>query len=565
MMEYRASMQARALRASLALSLALLVSLFLLRPSPAAASRAAAAIQVFGLVQQDLDGDGLPDVTAIDCSFATERDQVLVFDRHGNMQAGSRWEETTDFADDVWVYDAGADGSAQLIITFGEEDGNQAAHLYVDENGDGWVAYELVGKQIAITEWPHWRMKVVARGDWLLPDGRPNPHLTMYVDGAVTRLLEWYIALAKWSWAPKYLQTDGKVDWEIESGDQDADGQADYVLTRLLTHIPDYFSAFRCSLYVDKNPRRTLPYETAVFWPFLVGTQGDDAALYFDRPPVIAMNWETASIVRAGIGGYPAEQGYHILSSAPTWQKGQVNDVLWENPLAYYNMAEDQDNWPELLIRVMHPIWLDAIPGRPQSPDMMQVEYNWDQDNNGRWDYELSVAGLKPITQTIAFPDFAVRTVPYEQLPTWATRQAWDAAFFLVGEAGGRGDSESLWVWDYISGFPHDVKSTYLAGYWDAPPPGTFQDIAVGYRGEYSLDYLREPLLYFSPADQRLHLWEAKEGVWKLDEGHYIRYANLDGDAYLDQWQESRDGAVVQQMGYSDGIYVLGGDGGVRV
>ncbi len=231
-----------------------------------------------------------------------------------------------------------------------------------------------------------------------------------------------YVGLSKGWWSDRNLATDGKVDWEIESGDQDSDGQSDYCLTRLLTPIPDYFNAFRGSLFVDRNPRPSLPYSNSIFWPLLVGTKDDESGRYFDNPPAIAVDWEKGAIYHAGVLGYPAERGYHILSSAPTWQKGQVNDVLWENPLAYYDLAGDEDYWPELLIRLVTPLWLDAIPSRPLAADMLQVEYTWDQNNDDKWDYEVSVAGKRPITETVDLPDLSFRTVPYERPPRLGNR-----------------------------------------------------------------------------------------------------------------------------------------------
>lgn len=505
-------------------------------------------IQVFGVAQQDLDGDHLPDVTIIDCSFATERDQVLVYDRTGNMQDGNRWEEMTDFEDDIWIFDAGADGSAQLIIAFALEDGNQTAYLYVDDNHDGQVSYELNGKEVYSTDSPHWLMKVVAQGAWLLPDGRHNPNITMFVDGTIIHLTQAFVALAKGEWTDENLKTDGKIDWEKEIGDQDSDGEADYHLTRLLTEIPDHFNAYRSQLLVDKDLRPAVPYTNSVFWPLLIGSLGAESGLYFDHPPVVTVDWETGSIDRAGILGFPTEQGYHIMSSAPTWQKGRVNDVLFENPLAYYDLANDLDHSPELLIRVVHPIWLNSIPSRPIPADMLHVEYTWDQNNDGKWDYVVSGAGRKPILQTIDFPDFAIRTVPYEKLPSWASGETWDAAFFVVGEAGGRGDNESLWVWDFAAPPPNNLESTYLSGYSDAPPPGIFQKIQVGYRGEYSLEYFRQPLLYFSPIDRKLHLVNSQEGVWNLDGEHEIRYVNTLPDDYVDAWQYFAGGMLQRRL-----------------
>ena len=514
------------------------------------------SVRVFGLTQQDLNGDGASDVTTIDCVFATALDRVLVYDRNGDMQAGDRWEAATDFEDDLWIFDAGADGSAQLIIAFARESGNQTAYLYVDENGDGQVSYVLSGKTVQVTESPHWRLKVTAEGAWLLPDGRPNPHVTVFIDGITQRLLDSYVGLTK-GWLT--FANDGQVDWEIESVDQDADGEADYVLTRLLTDIPDYFSAFRSSLVVDLDPSLAQPEIAPIFWPYLFGAEGADL---FAKTPAVVLDWGMGTIREASVLGFRTEQSYDILSSAPSWRKGQVNDVLWENPKAYYDLASDRDGQSEMYIRVVQPLRLNAIPDRPLSADQLTIQYFWDQDDDRRYDYRVTVAGRKPFTHTINLADFAVRTVPYEALPFWVGEQKWDAAFLLVGEAGGQGGGEGLmWTWGDWNG----LATYYLAGHTDEALPASFREIEAGYRGEYSLAYAQQPVLYFSPLDRRLHLRAAQDGVWNLGERRTIRYANLDGDAHLDQWQEERDGAVVQQLNYHDGVYVYGGNGEVRV
>jgi hypothetical protein len=121
-------------------------------------------IHVEGVSQQDINGDNLPDVTIIDCSFDSENDRVLVYDQNGDMPTGDHWKQVTNFEDDVWIFDAGADGTAQLIIEFATEAGNQAAYFYIDENQDGNIDYEINGSQVLIKESPYWRMKAVAKG-----------------------------------------------------------------------------------------------------------------------------------------------------------------------------------------------------------------------------------------------------------------------------------------------------------------------------------------------------------------------------------------------------------------
>ena len=56
-------------------------------------------VQVFSVQQADLDGDGQPDQTTIECSFATPNDGVLVFDSGDNMRVSNDWQEATETID----------------------------------------------------------------------------------------------------------------------------------------------------------------------------------------------------------------------------------------------------------------------------------------------------------------------------------------------------------------------------------------------------------------------------------------------------------------------------------
>jgi hypothetical protein len=47
---------------------------------------------------------------------------------------------------------------------------------------------------------------------------------------------------------------------------------------------------------------------------------------------------------------------------------------------------------------------------------------------------------------------------------------------------------------------------------------------------------MQNPLLYFSPIDNRLHLLGAEGGLWNLDDQTHIRLHNLSADHYIDAW-----------------------------
>ena len=244
--------------------------------------------------------------------------------------------------------------------------------------------------------------------------------------------------------------------------------------------------------------------------------------------------------------------------------------------MAYYDMANDQDGWPELQVRFDYAVANDPYfpsyfyAGTIETPNL-EVCYSWDQDNDNRWDYKMELGANYPIDEVVAFPDFAVKSVPYEQIVPWVKDRTWDVAM-LVFDQNPSPDSEGMygkgWHIDrgYVDGKnvePSGVKSQYLVGLSDQPPLENYQDIQEGMRGEYSFQYFDTPKMYLSALDRQLHLYGAQAGVWNLGAGHYLRYANLDGDAYLDQWQEQRDGSVVQQLNYTNGNLVYSGNGGV--
>jgi hypothetical protein len=151
--------------------------------APEATSPPPVGADVFSVIQQDTNGDGRPDMTIIDAAFITQHDRVTVYDGGHNMRSSDRWWEATDFTDDTWAFDSGAEGSAQLIIQFRIENGHTIASVWDDANGDGKVKYEVAKGLPWVTELPFPTLTVEADGDWLLPNGSLNPVFTWSLDG----------------------------------------------------------------------------------------------------------------------------------------------------------------------------------------------------------------------------------------------------------------------------------------------------------------------------------------------------------------------------------------------
>lgn len=185
----------------------------------------------------------------------------------------------------------------------------------------------------------------------------------------------------------------------------------------------------------------------------------------------------------------------------------------------------------------------------------------------------MNLAANYPVDQVVEFPDFAVKSIPYDEIIPWVRNQTWNVAM-LVQHIEGTTDGEAMYGqgWLIERGYqdgkyfaPTGLQSSYLRGLSDRYPIERYQDIDEGMRGEYNFEYADTPRIYLSALDRQLHLFSAQAGVWNLGNGRYIRYDNLDADAYVDEWQEENDGLVVQQLNYGHGVYIHNGMGNVQV
>lgn len=522
---------------------------------------------------EEANANEYPAFLTIECAFATEHDRVYVYAEGNDMAWRGDLTSTVDFEDDVWIFDRGADGSAQLIIRFSSENDKATAMLYDDQDGDGEVAFHLRQGTVEITESKHWRVKVQSSNSSWLQHGVVNPNLSFWIDGTILRYLNWGEASPGREWALENVMTDGGADWRVEVVDGDEEGITDYQLQRLQAEFPEDMPVFRSTLYANESGNTPISYANYVFWPLLVSRHNYEAYNYFDHPPAISMAWELGKIDRVGILGYPVEQGYHINSRSGVWQKNRVNYADFENPMAYYDLAEDEDGQAELFIRLEVYAPQDRFFMDGKFPEAMtSVEYAWDQNDDGLWDYQLSLGGRHAVTSEVSWPDFSLLTVPYEDIPNWVTAQKWDAALWVAAENGGHRNSEGMSIWNVNRGFrdgvtvePSGLRNGYLTGAKDHPPIEDYNEIQVGFRGEWSFEHQRRPHLYLSPVDGKLHLAHAAGGVWSLLDGGVLRYSNLDGDAYIDRWEYWQDEKLNEALTLKDGYLIYSGEGEVVI
>jgi hypothetical protein len=528
------------------------------------------------LRQEDLDGDGQPDLTVITASYATDRDMVWVYDGADDMRWGESWPEVTDFTNDTWLFDVASDGVARLVIRFSRERGGYLASLFQDRDGDAVVKTEVDGTRVTILESPYPVLTVKANDGWFLPDGHLNWNVRFLTDGPVLHL-HTYELTDPWK---QFLVHDGEPDVELEFKDEDLDGIPEYGLWRIMAPTPSFWGATRTVIWSNAGGTRPSQPTGSLFWPYLATSApasprspGTDsipagAALpqdpnYFDLPPIVVAGFGEGKIQHITFPGYPIERGFHLNTPQP-FLKGEINYADAELAQAYYDLAGDRDGSPELHIR--HRYYGQRDPygwdlGVPEN----EIRWSWNQANSSGlgWDYKVSLARRQAVTGTVEFPDFSYHGVPYEALPFWVTDNSWDYATFVAREGADIESAEGIYLWGAVETPVEEdpsLLSRYLAGELDLDLGEAFHDLPPGWRGELAPALQDRPLLYVSTVDGQLHLRGASQGVWNLGGGSELRYADLDSDGYLDQWLLFEDGVLARQFSFVAPYLIYAGD-----
>lgn len=515
-------------------------------------------LQVFGLKQQDLDGDGTPDLTSITCAIESPQDRVLVLDGGNNMRQASSWSEATDFTDDTWIFHVGAEANSEratLIIAFSRDGDDTLARIYDKSLAADGIQYSIDGHYITFRQPPSPSMIIRAKGDWQLPDGTLNYNLQWQYDGPAADRGQ----AARLS---SYFALDGHPEMIGESSDRERDGIPEYLWVTLQAAVPLSEGFPRTGIKVNSGAQRPEPWGNAIFWPLLNQPSNPQGRNYFDTPLFLGIDWKQGLISSFSFFGYPVESGYHINSLSPM-VTGQVNPLRFENPMAYYDLADDRDGLPELFIRMAYTPSGDPflINGSVTRTPMQMVQYSWNQLDHPSliWDYKVDLAGRNPLNRSVTLGSMVIEQVPHAELPAWVMDQPWGFATFVALESEGYLSSEGIYEWSTLEGtqtytdtsptaqaasrtIVQDIplsdqrQRTYLNGDSTQSPSNLYRSIIPGYRGEFA-DINGPIMLYFSPLDARLHLLGAQHGVYNAGRGRQVKYRNLRGGATIDSWQ----------------------------
>jgi hypothetical protein len=465
----------------------------------------------------------------IHTSFATDNDTIYVYNS----------TDLAAFKDGTWIFDARSDSSAQLIIQFKHTGTTTTAELFTDQNGDKKVSYVVEEGQVTVIEnvSPALRTKslspvtVMVTGDWYLPDGSLNWNLEIKTDGASVYQHPFHrielLETIKRVWTG-FFELDGYPDTVWEFHDSDNDGIPEYGIWRLLANVPESAGAAKTWIWANERHMAAQPLENPVFWMYLFSRGTVQSRLnYFDTPVFFEIDWDTGVLSPPIFRGYPIESGFHV-HTLRKFAKEAVNYANFENMQAYYDLADDQDGYPELHIRHRYFQAHDFLGGNLAMP-VNEIRWSWNQTNTGQgWHYKLGLAGRYSLEETVQFPDFEFYGVPYNQLPDWVTNRTWDQATFIAVENRTYLSTEGIYEWGAVEALLKDEKdnlalSRYLSGDIVADPRRAFQELTVGLRGEFAPELFSQPYLYFSPIDRKLHLKNSEYCLWQIDAEQSIR------------------------------------------
>jgi hypothetical protein len=463
-----------------------------------------------------------PAHSVITCPFAGNNDDhIIVYDRGGDMRDTGDWRTATDFENDLWVFDAGGDGKANLIIDFHRDGTSLVGDLYDDRDGDANVEYQFEDGRPVITESRYWTVRVVAEDGWWEKDGKVNFNLDIFIDGMVFAMPILVPEIYE-----KVTKHDGTPDQIIIISDEQQDGYPDLEIRRILS--ADAYNVVKAIVMKDYGatpvrPQHLLP------WPYL-GSEHGLVRTPNSFPPPLQIRWNSSSIKFIGEFVASRVDNSRFIYSHTPFHKEDIINANFENPFDFYDLAGMHDGYPDLQIRfetyhAYDPTFQD---GTSKLPSTM-VRYSWDREHDHLWDYKVTLTGHYAVDAIVQYGDYKLRSVPHEDTPYWVMSRSWPTAHFVQSEQG-YASSEGIYTWDTLR-----VRDGYLSGWETKPDLQEFENIEQGFRGEYTMNLNAQPYLYFSPIDRKLHLLNAQKGLWNIDGIREIRYSNLGGE-YINEW-----------------------------
>lgn len=497
-------------------------------------------------------------------------DRVEIIDCNGNSKA--------DMEGDTWLFDAGADGSTELIIKFQSEMSIETqfgtyrgttALLYDDVDGDGDVDYRIQNGDVVVTESDSWSVAVVRRegSSWVTPSG-VNYRYTLLTD---REPLERQNRL---DFGPETIsQVNGSVNRVIESYDSDGNNLPNAQLSR--SRYPNVVSRATAQIYHGSTPPITS--DEYLYFPLLSKQEPEVEHFYDFRGPPISVDWEQARIsdVR-NLLSVDREDTERYNARNQDFQYNKSNKLYFEIPFNRYDLAADSDGYGELVVNNNYEGVERMVP--LQGPPIMNTRYSWDQTNDNRQDYRINYLSFYQYRQSVELQPLSIKSVPYDDYPEFITGKQHQGMVFVDANdasGGGRSGSEGLYNGQNVA----ELRQSLSEGGAESEPDH-FVPPVIGWRSEYATGESLSGQLYHSPIDGELHLKNADKGRWIIDgtpsdeadlnfdysaeaqrDGVHpdleIRYSDQDDDGYMDTWSKYSNSELQSRLVYTSQYLVF--------
>ncbi|HEX2914877.1 MAG TPA: hypothetical protein VH186_29055 [Chloroflexia bacterium] len=506
--------------------------------------------------------------------YATASDRITVYLREGTNPNLS-WRENLDQTNSVWAFETGSTGRTSLVIDFHKDSNGLIADFYLDRDGNKTVSYDVLQDgtlniKESVPGPAYWAYRVIAKDGWWERNGKINFNLDIQIDAAVATNVLYQSTI-------NLVKTDGKVDFLVHVRDSDNDGLPDYEWREAFLPLSEDDAYFRTTIMVNTK-HSEIPISGSIFWPYLGNNYNDLVKPYNSSPPPFEMDWQEGTI--KFLGEFVASRGNpdnYFIYTFQRWKPGELLEANFENPFTFYNLSGINDGYPDLAVRMEDYMPKDRYYqyGLLNIP-VEEVEYTWDQEHHSMpqksWNYMVSLVGKRPVDKLIKLPELTIKSIPYQEMPTWVTGGSWDAATFVAVEKKPYWTSKHIYTWTTFAGGNNhpDLREDYITGLSSQKPTDNYNSIQAGFRGEYNFQLNNQPYLYFSSVDRKLHLLTAETGIWNIDDHSEIHYANLNGGRYINQWSyqiksDNSSTTVIRQLNQSQNYLVYGGENEVII
>ncbi|MCX7876489.1 MAG: hypothetical protein N2321_10030 [Melioribacteraceae bacterium] len=309
-------------------------------------------------------------------------------------------------------------------------------------------------------------------------------------------------------------------DLIIDFNDEDKDGKADLV---------GYYD------YSDKDDKGLWQ---AHYWWF-IDYDKDGIYNYVDWNSLALEGWKISKTSKF----YPDYNGNSTFLKIHT-NTFNIEDLRynWENPFHFYDF--DNDGLSEMVIRYIdEPILLKNIDTNIETRSVkltgkikdVRISVDIDNDSNpdNELDFDLSLRfigdgfdysdqvqkfkSLKGIAEANKFfiddrirkLDELIFTSREKAYPFIFTRGKWDQVWFTFDE------DDDCNRWERVE--LYEPKDPYLIGEHNGGIDNNPQADPAGDRGEWDLDFSGKGQLYISSIDNKIHLYGAEKGAWRID------------------------------------------------